>query len=641
MDPTWVSYHDLASNCYGHESEVRSPSPSTLSPLPPHQRPCSRAQSCLASLQALNPYVQVEILNHDISISSTSSSTSSSNSTALSALEITKEFLSQFQVVVCIDQSYAHVSVISAYCHELSIAFLLGDCKGLCGMIFTDFGERFHVSDVNGEPASVSMIAMVTADAVSRGESKGESKGESSNSQTLLITVLEDTPHRLDTGDVVVITEVQGMPSINDKEYRVRVKDLFSFEIDYQHNGRGIESDIGRYTMGGYVTQVKQPTTIEFKPWHQSIEEPEYSVDWMKMDKAPLLHAAWRALDQFKQENSRLPRPGNVADGAAFYDTVVTRNRDAASAMSKFHLPEEDIASPTGKEFFVRFAQTAAGLISPICSVVGGVLGQEILKACSGKFMPVKQWYYFDALEALPETQPSEEEVAPMGSRYDAQIAIFGRSFQAKLAELNCFLVGAGAIGCEILKLWALMGVATTPSVNPSDPSARGLVHVTDMDQIERSNLSRQFLFRNTDIGKMKSTTAARAASAMNPSFNIVAYESKVATDTEAFFNDNFFESLDIVCAALDNVEARLYLDQRCMFYHKPMLESGTLGTKGNTTVVVPKLTAHYGATRDPPEKSIPMCTVKSFPNQIEHTLQWAREWFEETFKQTPSDVNS
>jgi ubiquitin-activating enzyme E1 len=72
------------------------------------------------------------------------------------------------------------------------------------------------------------------------------------------------------------------------------------------------------------------------------------------------------------------------------------------------------------------------------------------------------------------------------------------------------------------------------------------------------------------------------------------------------------------------------FADQRCLFYHKPFLESGTLGAKGHTQVVIPGKTAHYGATRDPPEKSIPLCTLKSFPNQIDHTLQWARDWFEE-----------
>jgi ubiquitin-activating enzyme E1 len=100
-----------------------------------------------------------------------------------------------------------------------------------------------------------------------------------------------------------------------------------------------------------------------------------------------------------------------------------------------------------------------------------------------------------------------------------------------------------------------------------------------------------------------------------------------VAPETEDFFNGQFYESLDFVCTALDNVEARLYIDQRCLFYNKPMLEYGTVGTKRHTTqVVVPHITENDGATRDPPENSIPVCTLKHFPNLIEHTLQWGRE---------------
>lgn len=76
---------------------------------------------------------------------------------------------------------------------------------------------------------------------------------------------------------------------------------------------------------------------------------------------------------------------------------------------------------------------------------------------------------------------------------------------------------------------------------------------------------------------------------------------------------------------ALDNVDARMYMDRRCVYYRKPLLESGTLGTKGNVQVVIPFLTESYSSSQDPPEKSIPICTLKNFPNAIEHTLQWAR----------------
>ena len=63
-------------------------------------------------------------------------------------------------------------------------------------------------------------------------------------------------------------------------------------------------------------------------------------------------------------------------------------------------------------------------------------------------------------------------------------------------------------------------------------------------------------------------------------------------------------------------------MDQRCVFYQKPLLESGTLGTKGNTQVIIPYLTESYASSQDPPEKEAPSCTIKNFPNAIQHTIQ-------------------
>eukprot|EP00105_Crassostrea_gigas_P035764 XP_019919912.1 PREDICTED: ubiquitin-like modifier-activating enzyme 1 [Crassostrea gigas] len=154
------------------------------------------------------------------------------------------------------------------------------------------------------------------------------------------------------------------------------------------------------------------------------------------------------------------------------------------------------------------------------------------------------------------------------------------------------------------------------------------------MDIIEKSNLNRQFLFRPWDVQKPKSSTAACAAKHMNPYINITSQENRVGPDTENIYTDDFFEKLDGVANALDNVDARLYMDRRCVYYNKPLLESGTLGTKGNVQVVIPKLTESYSSSQDPPEKSIPICTLKNFPNAIEHTLQWARDQFEGLFIQ-------
>ena len=114
---------------------------------------------------------------------------------------------------------------------------------------------------------------------------------------------------------------------------------------------------------------------------------------------------------------------------------------------------------------------------------------------------------------------------------------------------------------------------------------------VTDDDQIEVSNLNRQFLFRKENVGQSKSMTAVNASIQMNPEFNSTGYKLRTCEDNEEFFNDDFWEGLDFVVNAVDNVKARLYTDSRCVFYHKPLFESGTLGTKCNSQVVLPKLT--------------------------------------------------
>lgn len=95
----------------------------------------------------------------------------------------------------------------------------------------------------------------------------------------------------------------------------------------------------------------------------------------------------------------------------------------------------------------------------------------------------------------MPTDPLPASEYQPIGSRYDGQIAVYGRALQEQIRQLNYFLVGAGAIGCEVLKIWAMMGLGT---------GSKGQVYVTDMDIIEKSNLSRQFLFRAKDIEVMK-----------------------------------------------------------------------------------------------------------------------------------------
>ncbi|CAJ1364712.1 unnamed protein product, partial [Effrenium voratum] len=110
--------------------------------------------------------------------------------------------------------------------------------------------------------------------------------------------------------------------------------------------------------------------------------------------------------------------------------------------------------------------------ICPMSAFLGGVVAQEVVKF-TGKFTPLHQFLYFDMFELCPEQDPSDWQ--PAATRYDDQIAILGKSMQQAIANMKIFLVGAGALGCEFLKSFAMMGAGC----------GDGKLTVTDMDRIE------------------------------------------------------------------------------------------------------------------------------------------------------------
>lgn len=505
--------------------------------------------------------------------------------------------LGNFQVIVLTDSNVEEQLRINDFTHSKDIAFINANTNGVFGKIFCDFGNNFVVSDTNGENPISTLIAAVTQ----------EEEG--------VVTTMDESRHGLEDGDFVTFHEVKGMTELNECEPRkVKVLGPYTFSI-------GDTSKFSAYTRGGLVEQVKQPKTVNFKSLRESLDAPEMLItDFAKFDHPNTLHVGFLALSDYEQQNGRLPAPGSKADGDKFVALCNERNNKSAQKVEGLN---EDLLR--------QLASQATGDLPPMDAVIGGITAQEVMKACSGKFMPIVQYLYFDAVECLPDEPLPESELTPSGSRYDAQTAVFGRQFQTKLGNQRWFMVGAGAIGCELLKLFSLMGLSAGPD---------GRLVVTDMDTIEKSNLNRQFLFRPWDVQKTKASTAAAAARQMNPAMKVESHENRVGPDSENVYNDEFFESLNGVANALDNVEARQYMDRRCVFYGLPLLESGTLGTKGNTQVVLPHLTESYSSSQDPPEQSIPICTLKNFPYAIEHTLQWARDLFEGTFKQAPDNVN-
>ncbi|KAK2982725.1 hypothetical protein RJ640_025141, partial [Escallonia rubra] len=517
--------------------------------------------------------------------------------------KLTTEQLSGFQAVVFSNSNLENAIAFNDYCHnhQPPIAFIKTEVRGLFGTVFCDFGPEFTVFDVDGEEPHAGIIASI------------------SNDNPALISCVDDERLEFEDGDLVVFSEIRGMTELHDgKPRKIISARPYSITLDEDTTNYGI------YEKGGIVTQVKQPKVLRFKPLREALKEPGDFLlsDFSKFDRPPLLHLAFQALDKFNSELGCFPVAGSEEDAQKL--VTIASNINESLGDGKL----EDI----NPKLLRHFAFGARAVLSPMAAMFGGIVGQEVMKACSGKFHPLFQFFYFDSVESLPSEPVDPSNYRPLNSRYDAQISVFGSELQKKLEDAHVFVVGSGALGCEFLKNLALMGVSC---------NNQGKLTVTDDDVIEKSNLSRQFLFRDWNIGQAKSTVAASAAASINPRLQIEALQNRVGPETENVFDDTFWEKLSVVVNALDNINARLYVDQRCLYFQKPLLESGTLGAKCNTQMVIPHLTENYGASRDPPEKVAPMCTLHSFPHNIDHCLTWARSEFEGMLEKTPAEVNA
>ncbi|KAG7940414.1 hypothetical protein KL904_000277 [Ogataea polymorpha] len=206
---------------------------------------------------------------------------------------------------------------------------------------------------------------------------------------------------------------------------------------------------------------------------------------------------------------------------------------------------------------------------------------------------------------------------------YDSHLRkIFG-SQTDQFRQSKVLMVGAGGIGCELLKDLLLMNY--------------GEIHILDLDTIDLSNLNRQFLFRQKDIKKSKAMTAQQAVSHFNHSSKLVAHHGNIM-DTN-MFPLSFFTQFDIIFNALDNLEARFYVNKIALFTKIPLIESGTSGLKGQVQPIYPYETECFACIPKEQPKTFPVCTIRSTPSKPIHCITWAKNFlFPQLFGDDVSD---
>ncbi|XP_024838398.1 NEDD8-activating enzyme E1 catalytic subunit isoform X4 [Ovis aries] len=209
-------------------------------------------------------------------------------------------------------------------------------------------------------------------------------------------------------------------------------------------------------------------------------------------------------------------------------------------------------------------------------------------------------------------------------------------SLQFLLDTCKVLVIGAGGLGCELLKNLALSGFRQ--------------IHVIDMDTIDVSNLNRQFLFRPKDVGRPKAEVAAEFLNDRIPNCNVVPHFNKIQD-----FNDTFYRQFHIIVCGLDSIIARRWINGMLISLLNyedgvldpssivPLIDGGTEGFKGNARVILPGMTACIECTLElyPPQVNFPMCTIASMPRLPEHCIEYVRilQWpKEQPFGGVPLD---
>jgi len=137
-------------------------------------------------------------------------------------------------------------------------------------------------------------------------------------------------------------------------------------------------------------------------------------------------------------------------------------------------------------------------------------------------------------------------------------------------------VVGAGALGNEVLKNLTLLGIGT--------------VYLIDFDHIEQSNLTRSVLFRQRDCGELKAAVAAESMRDLNPDIRVIPRAVNVMTDVGL----GLFRDMDVVIGCLDNREARLWVNRSCWKVGTPWIDGGIQEINGVVKVFVPPDSACY-----------------------------------------------
>ena len=578
FDPNLTEISDLGSNFYLKEEDLGK----------------RRDLSSLKGLKELNEYVQIDYIKKNY------------------IKEIYNDIANNFNIVIITEILPLDESIeINEICRKNKIKFIYSAICGLSAFVFDDFGDH-TIFDEYCEKANKFKIKNIK---------------KSQDGYGLLEIEHDKESEKLLIGDSVIFKEVEGMTEINfEKSQRI-------WEIKKKPDSDNvfIIDDISKfndYTTGGYIEEKPIPKKIKYDSLSKKLEIPftESEDEFLKW-KQKLIFLIFKSLMIFKQEKKILPKKGNLEQ----LDEV----KKLLNKEFKFYKSNENEKIfdniKLDEKIIKNITETAKTEICCMTSLIGGIVCQEIIKS-TGKYIPINQWEIFNFLE-YSDIIPNEEKCMNNNeSRYNEYEIIFGKKIVEKIQSLNIFLAGAGALGCELLKNMALLGIGTN-SANNQPFNSKGSVLIIDDDLVELSNLNRQFLFHKKDIGKNKTLIAKQSAEKINKDLKCTSLCQRISEENFHLFSN--FGDYDLVLSAIDSNDGNSYLSELCQIFEKILIKGGIKGPEGKVETFIPKITCSLNDIdyHQMPVEVVSECTRRGFPKKIEECIDNARDIFEEFYR--------
>jgi ubiquitin-activating enzyme E1 len=342
--------------------------------------------------------------------------------------------------------------------------------------------------------------------------------------------------------EYIYFKDVEGMNEINYNEenkkiFKIKPKSKNEFYI-------GNTLNFSEYKSGGYIEETVLPETIFYESFINKLDNPFDENDFVN-HKKKFIFLIFRALMEFFDSKNRLPLPRNEEDFEELKKITKTIFANLNNESFKSNNSDENIIF---EEIIIKnISFTCSAEIPCITSLIGGIVCQEIIKT-TGKMKPINQFKVFDFLQystIIPDSSKDCNE--DVETKYGDLISIFGKKVVEKIRNLNILLAGAGALGCELLKNLALFGIANS-------------VLVIDDDNIEISNLNRQFLFHEEHKGFSKAEIACNSAKEINNDLKCNYMRKRIGPKNKDIFNSSYFKNIDFVLGAIDSQKGNYYL---------------------------------------------------------------------------------